>query len=45
MREIDYSGTSDLALSPQNQISCTAALKKRQTKHLQQKRAEEEKCD
>lgn len=45
MREIDYSGTLDLALSHQNQISCAATLKSRQTKHLQWKRAEEEKCD
>lgn len=45
MREIDYSGTSDLALSAQNQISSTAAVKSRQMKHFQRQRAQEEKCD
>ena len=45
MREIDYPGTSDLALSTQNQISGTAAMKSRQMKHFQQQRPQEEKCN
>jgi len=34
MRQTDYPGTSDLALSTQNQINSTAAVERRQMKHF-----------